>query len=49
MCPQIPLGGKCGLSEAVMDLASLTLGQVAESELMLSGGDVTVHLKEEWE
>lgn len=49
MCPQIPLGGKCGLSEAVMDLASLTLGQIAESGLMLSGGDVTVHLKEEWE
>lgn len=48
-CPQIPLGGKCGLSEAVMDLASLTLGQIAESGLMLSGGDVTVHLKEEWE
>lgn len=30
-----------------MDLASLTLGQIAESELMLSGRDVTVHLKEE--
>lgn len=49
MCPQIPLGGKCGLSEAVMDLASLTLGQIAESGLMLSGGHVTVHLREEWE
>lgn len=49
MCPEIPLGGKCGLSEAVMDLASLTLGQIAQSGLMLSGGHVTVHLREEWE
>ncbi len=49
MCPQIPLGGKCGLSEAVMDLASVTLGQIAGSGLMLTGWDVTVHLKEEWE
>lgn len=47
--PQIPLGGKCGLSDAVMRLASLTLGQIAKRGLMLSGGDVTVHLKEEWE
>lgn len=37
------------MSEAVMHLASLTLGQIAQSGLMLSGGDVTVHLKEEWE
>lgn len=42
------LGGKCGLSEAVMHLASLTLGQIAKGGLMLSGGDVTLHLKEEW-
>lgn len=48
-CPHIPSGGKCGLSEAVMDLASLTLGQIVESELMFSGGNVTVHLKEGWE
>lgn len=27
-CSQIPLGGKCGLSKAVMHLASLTLGQI---------------------
>lgn len=49
MCPQIPLGGICGLSEAIMDLASLTFRQIAASGLILSGGDVTVHLKEEWE
>lgn len=49
MCPQIPLGGKCGLSGAVMRLASPTLGQIAKGGLMLSGGDVTVHLKEECE
>lgn len=48
MCPQIPLGGKCGLSEAVMDLASLTLGQIA-GEWIDAQRDVTVHLKEEWE
>lgn len=36
------------MSEAVMDLASLTLGQIAPNGLMLSGRDVTVHLKEEW-
>lgn len=38
------LGGKCGLREAIMHLASLTLGQIAECGLMLSGGDVTLHL-----
>lgn len=48
MCPQIPLGGKCGLSGAVMDLASVSLGQIAGSGLILSGGDVTVHLTEAW-
>lgn len=42
------LGGKCGLREAVVHLASLTLGQIAECGLMLSGGDVTLHLMEEW-
>lgn len=31
-----------------MHLASLTLGQIAECELMLSGADVTLHLMEEW-
>lgn len=29
-----------------MQLASLTLGQIAKGGLMLSGGDVTLHLKE---
>lgn len=37
------------MSEAVMALASVTLGEIAEPGLMLCGGDVTVHLKEELE
>lgn len=42
------LGRKCELREAVMRLAQLTLGQIAECGLMLSGGDVTLHLMKEW-
>lgn len=42
------LGGKCGLREAIIHLASLTLGQIAKCGLMLSGGDATLHLMEEW-